>query len=176
MGFLPLKLYPPWKKGRRDFRRFSRPTNPEKCFLNQKKKNNFHSIFFFLFLENNILFFIFPQVLHKRSGRTSSDEGIYNCLAQQRQTSSSNSGGGAFISRNVSVRVAGEFLTNFFFFGKNFHFIPAARTNERKKTNMGFTGAPLAVASGTSVAMRSFASLSLSTQAPLLYRCNVDIK
>jgi hypothetical protein len=102
-------------------------------------------------------------VLHKRSGRTSSDEGIYNCLAQQRQTSSSsNSGGGAFISRNVSVRVAGEFLTNFFFFGKNFHFIPAARTNERKKTNMGFTGAPLAVASGTSVAMRSFASLSLS--------------
>jgi hypothetical protein len=82
-------------------------------------------------------------VLHKRSGRTSSDEGIYNCLAQQRQTSSSsNSGGGAFISRNVSVRVAGEFLTNFFFFGKNFHFIPAARTNERKKKTWVLRGLP----------------------------------
>ncbi|KAI9554326.1 hypothetical protein GHT06_019598 [Daphnia sinensis] len=31
---------------------------------------------------------------------------IYNCLAQQRQTSSSSSSAGAFISRNVSVRVA----------------------------------------------------------------------
>lgn len=40
---------------------------------------------------------------------------------------------------------------------------------------MGFTGAPLAVASGTSVAMRSFASLSLYT-GPILYRCNVEIK
>ncbi|XP_057376033.1 protogenin-like isoform X2 [Daphnia carinata] len=55
-------------------------------------------------LANGSLYF--DKVLHKRSGRSSSDEGIYNCLAQQRQTSSSSSSAGAFVSRNVSVRVA----------------------------------------------------------------------
>lgn len=46
-GFPPT-YYPSFrkKKGRRDFRRFSRPTNPEKCFSQQQQqKNNFHSIF-----------------------------------------------------------------------------------------------------------------------------------
>lgn len=55
-------------------------------------------------LANGSLYF--DKVLHKRPGRSSSDEGIYNCLAQQRQTSSSSSSAGAFVSRNVSVRVA----------------------------------------------------------------------
>ncbi len=151
------------KKRPAGFPPFFSSNKPRKCFLNQKKNNNnFHSIFFFFF-SKIIFYFSFSRRC------------CINDLDGQVRTKGFTT---AWRSKDKLLPIPAEelsfremfpfesqvILTNFFFFGKNFHFIPAARTNEKKKNNMGFTGAPLAVASGTSVAMRSFASLSLSTQ------------
>lgn len=50
------------------------------------------------------------QVLHKRPGRASSDEGVYYCAVQQERPvlNGEASDSGSLVSRNATVQVAGN--------------------------------------------------------------------